>query len=133
MKLQIERKLAAPGSHLCGLAWDGKTLWHSDGETSLVYRLDPGSGKVLAKITCPNVRTDLGYDGANLWQIAGRPKRIVVIDPAEGRVLRETDLGQERENACGLCIDRKSTRLNSSHITISYAVFCLKKKTNPKI
>src|SRR5437773_4945750 len=25
--------------------------------------------------------------------------------------------------------DRKSTRLNSSHITISYAVFCLKKKT----
>src|SRR5437773_8924545 len=26
--------------------------------------------------------------------------------------------------------DRKSTRLNSSHITISYAVFCLKKKTH---
>src|SRR5437667_3428928 len=35
-------------------------------------------------------------------------------------------------------LDRKSTRLNSSHITISYAVFCLKKKkkkneTNLKI
>src|SRR5437773_5264098 len=27
-------------------------------------------------------------------------------------------------------LDRKSTRLNSSHITISYAVFCLKKKTH---
>src|SRR5689334_23821725 len=27
-------------------------------------------------------------------------------------------------------IDRKSTRLNSSHSSISYAVFCLKKKTN---
>src|SRR5437773_3343940 len=27
-------------------------------------------------------------------------------------------------------IDRKSTRLNSSHITISYAVFCLKKQTD---
>src|SRR5690625_6172485 len=26
------------------------------------------------------------------------------------------------------CIDRKSTRLNSSHVAISYAVFCLKKK-----
>src|SRR5699024_11232057 len=26
--------------------------------------------------------------------------------------------------------DRKSTRLNSSHVSISYAVFCLKKKTN---
>src|SRR5437667_11128546 len=29
---------------------------------------------------------------------------------------------------CAADIDRKSTRLNSSHITISYAVFCLKKK-----
>src|ERR1039457_7391289 len=27
------------------------------------------------------------------------------------------------------CLDRKSTRLNSSHLVISYAVFCLKKKT----
>src|SRR5690348_18223435 len=27
-----------------------------------------------------------------------------------------------------LCLDRKSTRLNSSHPSISYAVFCLKKK-----
>src|SRR6266576_5613463 len=28
----------------------------------------------------------------------------------------------------GTCPDRKSTRLNSSHVEISYAVFCLKKK-----
>src|SRR3712207_6877596 len=28
----------------------------------------------------------------------------------------------------GLSVDRKSTRLNSSHANISYAVFCLKKK-----
>src|SRR5215510_11083490 len=28
--------------------------------------------------------------------------------------------------------DRKSTRLNSSHVAISYAVFCLKKKNKPK-
>src|SRR3712207_7069772 len=30
-----------------------------------------------------------------------------------------------------LLLDRKSTRLNSSHANISYAVFCLKKKTLP--
>src|SRR5699024_11260548 len=30
----------------------------------------------------------------------------------------------------GLDRDRKSTRLNSSHVSISYAVFCLKKKNN---
>src|SRR5690625_6944749 len=29
-------------------------------------------------------------------------------------------------------LDRKSTRLNSSHVAISYAVFCLKKKKNTK-
>src|SRR3712207_8052730 len=29
-------------------------------------------------------------------------------------------------------LDRKSTRLNSSHANISYAVFCLKKKTTPQ-
>src|SRR2546426_4048327 len=33
-----------------------------------------------------------------------------------------------RERAGGRCRDRKSTRLNSSHLVISYAVFCLKKK-----
>src|SRR5689334_23632836 len=32
-------------------------------------------------------------------------------------------------SCCGQCgLDRKSTRLNSSHSSISYAVFCLKKK-----
>src|SRR5256885_6603913 len=30
----------------------------------------------------------------------------------------------------GVGVDRKSTRLNSSHLVISYAVFCLKKKKN---
>src|SRR5699024_12443099 len=30
------------------------------------------------------------------------------------------------------CRDRKSTRLNSSHVSISYAVFCLKKKIKTK-
>src|SRR2546426_4082663 len=31
------------------------------------------------------------------------------------------------------CQDRKSTRLNSSHLVISYAVFCLKKKKSPSL
>src|SRR5436190_15061561 len=34
--------------------------------------------------------------------------------------------------AGGVTLDRKSTRLNSSHTVISYAVFCLKKKKNKK-
>src|SRR5215813_14372355 len=34
------------------------------------------------------------------------------------------------KRACRQARDRKSTRLNSSHVRISYAVFCLKKKKN---
>src|SRR3989442_10988649 len=34
----------------------------------------------------------------------------------------------EIKHAPGVHLDRKSTRLNSSHVRISYAVFCLKKK-----
>src|SRR5690242_20935900 len=38
-----------------------------------------------------------------------------------------------RAGARGYILDRKSTRLNSSHMSISYAVFCLKKKKNSSI
>src|SRR5690242_20873458 len=41
-------------------------------------------------------------------------------------------LGRLQNRRVGLELDRKSTRLNSSHMSISYAVFCLKKKTNIK-
>src|SRR5437879_10482757 len=49
----------------------------------------------------------------------------------EARVFEsDGDVGAERlEHAFVFYIDRKSTRLNSSHRCISYAVFCLKKKT----
>src|SRR2546427_9628669 len=47
------------------------------------------------------------------------------VSPLHAHVLfaREEDVGVEGGQ------DRKSTRLNSSHSQISYAVFCLKKKT----
>src|SRR5690606_41808668 len=35
----------------------------------------------------------------------------------------------DRISSQAFSVDRKSTRLNSSHVKISYAVFCLKKKT----
>src|SRR5256884_8679601 len=42
--------------------------------------------------------------------------------------LRRKIIRQLEGRSSGRCIDRKSTRLNSSHGYISYAVFCLKKK-----
>src|SRR5256885_5979783 len=50
--------------------------------------------------------------------------------PADHAIGR--DRGHHRGTAPGQSqrLDRKSTRLNSSHLVISYAVFCLKKKQN---
>src|SRR2546426_4121870 len=39
------------------------------------------------------------------------------------------EVADDREGLLPRQQDRKSTRLNSSHLVISYAVFCLKKKT----
>src|SRR3712207_7558940 len=59
----------------------------------------------------------------NLLQGVGRPR-----PPAAG--LLEPALERGEVHARGRPRDRKSTRLNSSHANISYAVFCLKKKKN---
>src|SRR5438445_3194278 len=56
----------------------------------------------------------------------GKAQRDEHVAPAEsGEQLH----GKGRRH---VLIDRKSTRLNSSHANISYAVFCLKKKKNTK-
>src|SRR5262245_64859102 len=56
-------------------------------------------------------------------ELVGLQPDIIVTGttPAAGALQRETQT-----------IDRKSTRLNSSHLGISYAVFCLKKKKKKK-
>src|SRR2546426_9900173 len=46
-----------------------------------------------------------------------------------GRFVLESDAGSVTVTG-SKASDRKSTRLNSSHLVISYAVFCLKKNTN---
>src|SRR5207249_11129587 len=45
---------------------------------------------------------------------------------------RESDARSSRGPRASREEDRKSTRLNSSHVSISYAVFCLKKKKKTK-
>src|SRR2546427_3693454 len=57
------------------------------------------------------------------------PRQIlsVVTRLLDGARIRQQRLEQPRDD--GQDLDRKSTRLNSSHSQISYAVFCLKKKT----
>src|SRR2546426_3396042 len=61
--------------------------------------------------------SDLCFDILNVGSRGDRCGRPISIN------LREIDEGLSRRGG-----DRKSTRLNSSHLVISYAVFCLKKK-----
>src|SRR3712207_6981047 len=60
------------------------------------------------------------FAGPGPWMSPEQEREFVRDAEAKGRTA--TLLGPE--------VDRKSTRLNSSHANISYAVFCLKKKKN---
>src|SRR5436305_3652797 len=80
--------------------------------TTLFRSIDPGLvhlANSAAIVSRPETWADMVRPGAILFGY--HPG----YDPAEKR--------EEAE-------DRKSTRLNSSHVRISYAVFCLKKKIN---
>src|SRR5947208_16930501 len=63
------------------------------------------------------------HDALPIFGIASRINRAVA--DCRGRTLT---WGQPIGQVVGISRDRKSTRLNSSHQIISYAVFCLKKK-----
>src|SRR5207248_11185098 len=75
---------------------------------------------------CPGGRPTTG----SLWPVA--TSHSVSCHPSfmvGGRqATRSLRPSAEKSSDIGLSPDRKSTRLNSSHRTISYAVFCLKKK-----
>src|SRR2546426_8743433 len=81
---------------------------------SLVRRLGEGAEiMVIEAGVQPHVTAALGRD---------RDRALSAI-----RAARPRDLPQRLPEALRTA-DRKSTRLNSSHLVISYAVFCLKKK-----
>src|SRR5207249_11168245 len=86
------------------------------------------------------------HDALPIWpwpRMSGAERAAILRRVADGIVARKEELAlletlengkplaqsrSEIEGAADLWQDRKSTRLNSSHVSISYAVFCLKKK-----
>src|SRR5690349_22488970 len=86
------------------------------------------------------------YRGSRSQNLLQRRQQTLVLiasadgdaDPARDRltiVMADQDLALVQggdDLGGGLRRDRKSTRLNSSHVEISYAVFCLKKKKKKK-
>src|SRR5437879_11450217 len=67
---------------------------------------------------------------SDLRHRTGRDDHFRAERPQQPRLLLR-HLVRHGEDAA-IALDRKSTRLNSSHRCISYAVFCLKKKTKKK-
>src|SRR2546422_6668072 len=93
-------------------------------QLTLTLQSKPG---VLARVT-----RALADAGVNITALSAGDRsssgklRIVVNNP--GRAKRALRAAKLRANEEPAFVDRKSTRLNSSHGYISYAVFCLKKK-----
>src|SRR5256885_10053388 len=71
-----------------------------------------------------------GQPGAHHPGVQGRQGRNLAPEPAGPRA-RGFALGVLEHQGDGHLADRKSTRLDSSHLVISHAVFCLKKIKKP--
>src|SRR5690606_24203834 len=88
----------------------------------LAYHLAQGTKENLVWSPCdwPGVHT--------AWALVnGEPLRGIWVDRTA--MYRARQRGERPRKAdYTVRVDRKSTRLNSSHVKISYAVFCLKKK-----
>src|SRR5690625_6727332 len=92
------------------------------------FFLDPVPA-IAAIITMSAMTIFAGDIPSALLRIPGTPSSAAYTEDAYA-------LTRNGKGAVGLgvslvasVLDRKSTRLNSSHVAISYAVFCLKKKT----
>src|SRR5699024_11934092 len=90
-------------------------------------RLVRGHPHIAVLIRC--IRRDV-YGGGDLAVVGDgddiQIKGTIQCQLVKDRVGKRPADGISQEKAAE---DRKSTRLNSSHVSISYAVFCLKKKT----
>src|SRR5437762_4759708 len=75
------------------------------------------------------------HDALPIWRKRRRRRQLqhpTTPCPLRSHRLMSTPPSRPPFRLCTAERDRKSTRLNSSHRCISYAVFCLKKKNNPE-
>src|SRR5690606_41194690 len=104
-----------------------------DGRDPLGLRLDHGLAERVGDRDRERGRRLGGVDGA--IAVTAVAAGVAAGAGGEDQGGGNRDGGRERardahvSSVSGAGRDRKSTRLNSSHVKISYAVFCLKKKT----
>src|SRR5690625_6578149 len=105
-----------------------------------------GTGKSTLVDKLEEYVNDIKEVGDNYWEhiqftrfptryfferIANFNSKETITDADMLRLQDEDKLHEINKRRQQGCKDRKSTRLNSSHVAISYAVFCLKKKKIP--
>src|SRR3712207_8467224 len=98
-------------------------FFFNDSATTEIYTLSLHDALPISVWMCRSTLTPLARETDPRLALTSREDRGQYCDerPGEDRLL----LGHIRLRPA---VDRKSTRLNSSHANISYAVFCLKKK-----
>src|SRR5437899_7042269 len=117
----------------------GKGLGALIGTPAVAPRADAESGERVHQLNLASIvpsalqpRKDFGREA--LQELIESIRQHGIIQPLIVRQVGarfELIAGERRWRAAqeiGLTTDRKSTRLNSSHLGISYAVFCLKRK-----
>src|SRR5690606_30808572 len=103
------------------------------------FAADEGDGLADGVVVVSNDAAAFEAEPAVVADILQRPEAGTEVEVAHARLgavaVGHVDVGDvlgrlaNRGRDVGLLdVDRKSTRLNSSHVKISYAVFCLKKK-----
>src|SRR2546426_8398002 len=102
-------------------------FFFNDTATTEIYTLSLHDALPISD--CSGGQTEVGMvlrSGGRRLYICARRQRIFVT--LWGKIFRRI-----RGEISSLELDRKSTRLNSSHLVISYAVFCLKKKKSSSV
>jgi streptogramin lyase len=96
------RDISVRAFKLCGLTWWGQFLWFSEAVTNQIMALDPYTGEVTQRISCPGVRTDLTTVGGNLLQVVGPERSLRTIDPETGKTVGELPNPRPGHVLCGL-------------------------------
>src|SRR5690625_5567868 len=118
--------------------YEQRSLQHDVGESARQQQISNWDGVVFRLgdhyLTCriDQVEEIIAFPG--ITPIPGAKEWLLGLASVRGNLAPVSDLGwflfgSRTPVTARTRLDRKSTRLNSSHVAISYAVFCLKKKT----
>jgi streptogramin lyase len=82
----------SPGPSPEGLAWDDSHLWVVDGETLLLYQVDPATGEPVRELgIAARQPRGIAWDGENLWVVDEEVGNILRLDPETGEETRSIE------------------------------------------